>query len=153
MSVQKNRAQSVLNVSCILDHFLQRAAAEFGQAHPRMSQRARTRLAEYHWPGNVREIENLCRQLVITAHGRVIDSDDLPAGITQRSAAIGKPDTPELDRGLERAVMKFEHDAILAALLAHAGNRSEAARQLNVPRRTLYKRIRRLARAGFTIET
>ena len=140
------------DVVLLLDHFLQRAAAEFGMTPPRLSQQATARLAEYRWPGNVRQIENLCRQLVIGARGEVIDADHLPADIRQ-PPAVGRDSTPDFERGLEMAVMKFERDAIVAALRTHSGNRTEAARQLNISRRTLYKRIRRLVRAGFTIET
>jgi DNA-binding NtrC family response regulator len=50
---------------------------------PRLSQHASPCLADYRWPGNVRQIENLCRQLVIGARGGVIDVDDLPADIRQ----------------------------------------------------------------------
>ena len=139
------------DVALLLDHFLQRAAAEFGMVRPRLSHQASARLAEYQWPGNVRQIENLCRQLVIAARGGVIDVDHLPADI-RHPPAVDRDSTPDLERGLERAVMKFERDTIVAALRAHPGNRSDAARQLNIPRRALYKRIRRLARAGFTIE-
>jgi DNA-binding NtrC family response regulator len=140
------------DVALLLDHFIQRAATEVEMAPPRLSQQARAHLAEYRWPGNVRQIENLCRQIVIGARGGVIELDDLPANIRQ-PPHVDCDSTPDFKRGFQMAVMKFERDAIAAALRAHAGNRSEAARQLNIPRRALYKRIRRLARAGFTVDT
>ncbi len=64
----------------LLDHYLQRAARELAVEPKRLSAEARSKLVAYAWPGNIRELVNLCRRLSVLAPGREIRTEDLPPG-------------------------------------------------------------------------
>jgi transcriptional regulator of acetoin/glycerol metabolism len=99
---------------------------------PRCTPEALTALAGSEWPGNVRQL----RQVVATALTRSmscdITIDDLPAGYP--GASPGRRLT-----ALERA----EREALVAALRAAAGDREAAARELNISRATIYRKLKR----------
>lgn len=66
---------------------VRRFVAEFSLQHDRpfngISADALTLLVEYPWPGNVRELRNLVESMVVLAHGRVIEADDIPRAIRE----------------------------------------------------------------------
>ncbi len=115
-------------------------------------------LASYDWPGNVRELVNCCRRLTVTAAGREIGIDDLPAEIAGTPVDGGRPDWLEgLDRWaqqrledpvgaplLDDALPALERTLIGAALSRARGRRQEAAKLLGWGRNTLTRKIREL---------
>ncbi len=96
-------------------------------------------LETYTWPGNVRELRNVIEKMVVLSHGSQLSVGDIPAAI--RNAALDKPaapDTWEHPITLNEAEKKL----ILQALKTWNGNRSQAARQLGISRRTLQRKLR-----------
>ncbi|MEO1747675.1 MAG: response regulator [Pseudomonadota bacterium] len=85
------------------------------------------RLLEHDWPGNMRELEQ-----VAIAHVAGLD------------LAIGDGSRDELDLDLRAKVHQFESQLIRATLASTAGNQSQAAKLLKIPRRTLGERMKRL---------
>lgn len=98
-------------------------------------------LQEYGWPGNVRELENVIERAVVLAADNRITLESLPAHFQ----ATGKKETgdplklPQGDFSLE----EIEKKAILEALERAAGNRSQAARLLKIPRHVLLYRLKK----------
>jgi transcriptional regulator of acetoin/glycerol metabolism len=90
-------------------------------------------LARLAWPGNIRQLENVIRNLVLRRLEGDITLEDLPPDI--RGAAPARRLT-----GMERA----ERNAILAALVECAGNKVQAAAKLGLGRATLYRKLRTL---------
>ncbi|REG44537.1 sigma-54-dependent Fis family transcriptional regulator (plasmid) [Paracoccus versutus] len=88
---------------------------------------ARQRLLAHDWPGNVREIINVCELCAALCEGRPVQPDDLPAHI---AAAAGQPDR------------QSEHE-LLECLRQCRGNLSAAARLAGVDRSTFYRRLHR----------
>jgi two-component system, NtrC family, nitrogen regulation response regulator GlnG len=66
------------DVPLLARHFLSRCSQELGVEAKRFSDSAMGRLMHYHWPGNVRQIENVCRWLTVMAPAQVIEAKDLP---------------------------------------------------------------------------
>ena len=103
-------------------------------------------LCAYAWPGNVRELRNTIEKMVVLARGRQLTVDDVPAAIRSAAGAGSSGTSPDaraaLSNGSLESTMK---DKILAVLEKHRGNRSRAAVELGISRRTL---IRRLAEYG-----
>jgi DNA-binding NtrC family response regulator len=100
-------------------------------------------LQRHAWPGNVRELENELRRLLVIGGGAIVAANIAPA---IRRGLVGKS---ELSTGLYeklrgRTLEDVERAAIQAALRASRGNRTQAARLLNLPRRTLYDMMKRL---------
>jgi two-component system nitrogen regulation response regulator GlnG len=140
--------------------YLEQAANELGVAPKTLSPDAAEALQSYDWPGNVRELVNVCRRLTVTAAGREIVAQDLPAelGVANQSAAdwtaglsqwaeaqLAIAEPPPL---LSDALPAFERTLILTALRRARGKRLEAAKLLGWGRNTLTRKIKELGLEG-----
>ncbi|MGC1453704.1 MAG: sigma-54 dependent transcriptional regulator [Nitrospirota bacterium] len=100
-------------------------------------------LLNYHFPGNVRELENSIEYAIAFTAGPVVQKDDLPKYILE-----GKQLSQDAQKipimPLKDAKGQFEKSLIIAALIESGGNISEAARMLNVHRQNLQQKIRLL---------
>ena len=134
-------------------HFLARAAADTGGEPKHLAPAALAALGDHAWPGNVRQLENLCRRLAVLASGRVIGVGDLPADMRGGSAprrpawslALADWADQELAGGNPdlhaRALVEFERVLLDAALLARKGHRQNAAAALGLSRNTLTRKL------------
>jgi two-component system nitrogen regulation response regulator GlnG len=143
----------------LLMHYLGAAAVELGVEAKTLTPEAAAALSNFDWPGNVRQLVNACRRLTVTAPGREIKAEDIPADLggipgpaklqdewtrqltswaEKRLAAGG---TPLLDD----AMPEFERTLIRAALRKAEGGRQEAARLLGWGRNTLTRKLKELA--------
>jgi two-component system response regulator HydG len=118
----------------------------------RISPGAMARLAAYHWPGNIRELENVLSRAAILCDGNEIRSEHLVmAGLTQGGdAAVVSALAPEVDVALGRplkaivedTVRTVERQAIADALQRAAGSPARAAKLLGISRASIYNKIR-----------
>jgi DNA-binding NtrC family response regulator len=132
------------DVPLLAEHFLAVAAERTGLARKRIARRALGRLMEHPWPGNVRQLEHAITNAVVLADGDELNVDDFAAlwasgaaRETDAAAAGPRRDAP-LDPDSRR---QRERDRIVAALEACGWNKSKAARMLEIPRRTFYRRL------------
>ncbi|MCX7916273.1 MAG: helix-turn-helix domain-containing protein, partial [Verrucomicrobiae bacterium] len=95
-------------------------------------------LKAYDWPGNVRELRNVIEQMVVLARSDRLTLRDVPAHI-RGSADLTKISV--LDNRI--TVKDAERQLIIQALKAHNGNRTRAAQQLGISRRTLHRWIKK----------
>ncbi len=100
-------------------------------------------LLSYHFPGNVRELENAIEYAIAFTAGPVIQKDDLPKYILEERK-LGQEAQKIPLMPLKDAKGQFEKSLIIAALVESGGNISEAARLLNVHRQNLQQKIRLL---------
>jgi two-component system response regulator AtoC len=98
-------------------------------------------LMEYPWRGNIRELENVIERAMVLADGARIDVDHLPAGVRSPGAAPGAGDS-ELDLSVKRRVEQLERTLIERALRQTGGNRTRAAKLLELSHRALLYKIR-----------
>ncbi len=142
----------------LLNHFLNRAAAELQTETKNLLPEAEKFLLNAEWTGNVRQLENFCRWVTVMAPGRDIHIDDLPPEL-QGSAESGKSFS-DWEAGLSswasknianggadllgEALPKFERIMIEAALQHTRGKRQEAAKLLGWGRNTLTRKIKEL---------
>jgi two-component system response regulator PilR (NtrC family) len=108
-------------------------------------------LMAYHFPGNVRELENLIERAVILTTGDRLTRDAFPTLGNLSVAApslTGVPFVPESGLDLERVVEDFERSILISALERTGGNRTEAARLLGVSFRSLRYRLSKLGITG-----
>jgi two-component system response regulator HydG len=94
-----------------------------------------SQLSGYHWPGNVRELKNVIERALILASGEEISVGHLSLRAIPQEASSMPQSEPKL------ALDELEKQAVLDALRKAGGNRSEAARLLNITRRMLYTRL------------
>ncbi|WP_236026827.1 sigma-54 interaction domain-containing protein [Geomonas diazotrophica] len=109
----------------LVEHFLGRLNAKLGRNISGVSDEALRLLSGYPWPGNVRELEHALEHAFIMCPTRMILPDHLPP-VFHAAAA------------LDGATMR---ERILEALARNAGNKSRAARALNIDRKTLYRKM------------
>jgi len=142
------------DIPLMAEQFLARAAAATGSAGKRFSPAALGALRDYAWPGNVRQLENLCQRLAVLAPGREIGVGDLPHAITESAPENDAIDwTTGLRAWAERALAngetgihatahaEFERVLLDAALAAERGHRQNAAKVLGLGRNTLTRKL------------
>jgi two-component system response regulator AtoC len=124
--------------------FLDEACRSLGRAHLSISDGALDRLREHRWPGNVRELKNLMDFVAATVEkGPIVPSH---FGPTWGSGAVVRSEAPGDGKfsSLREAREDFERRNIEAALEAAGGNKTRAAKMLNMPLRTFMERVKRL---------
>ena len=143
----------------LLNHYLSAAAIELGIEAKTLTPEAAAALSNFEWPGNVRQIVNACRRLTVTAPGREIKAEDIPAelGGVPGPAKLQDEWTRQLTSWAEKrlamggapllddAMPEFERTLIRAALRKAEGGRQEAARLLGWGRNTLTRKLKELA--------
>jgi DNA-binding NtrC family response regulator len=97
------------------------------------------RLMSYRWPGNVRQLENVLERLLVLSSSDLISEEDLPEELQRASTNSGSlwPELPEEGVSLEG----IERELITRALERFRGNQTQAARYLDISRRTLIYRM------------
>ena len=149
------------DIPLLVQHFLQRFAAQrqgggesrppTPEARPTMSvsQQAMRRLMAYHWPGNVRQLENAIERAVALSGGRTqIEVSDLPTEIQSASEMPVSQEVTLPGDGfdLDAYVGNIERELIYRALEKSAGNKGRAAKLLSLKRTTLVEKLKRLER-------
>ncbi len=146
--------------------FLARGARELGVEPKHISDAALERLSRFDFPGNVRQLENLCRWLTVMAPGQRVELEDLPpdvagadahparsatgdaAAAVDWSVALGQQARDWLQAGdaqvWERLAGQFETVLLRTALQLTQGRRAEAAQKLGIGRNTLTRKIQEL---------
>jgi len=145
------------DIPLLARHFLARSAVELGTEPKRMSEAALAYLMRQDFPGNVRELENLCRWLTVMAPTQVIEVADLPPEIRADAAsgtrnewiaALAREAEQRLARGdsgiMEALTREFEKTLISRALVRTGGRRIEAASLLGIGRNTITRKIAEL---------
>jgi two-component system response regulator AtoC len=125
------------DIPLLADHFLARFAAGLGKPVRGLADEALERLVAYPWPGNVRELENVIERAVILSDAERITPRELPENVLAPTTASG-----DTDYSLKRARRLAEMGAIRRALQATAGNRTRAARLLEISHRALLYKIK-----------
>lgn len=120
----------------LIKHFIVRSNKEFNKNVKDLSESGLSILTQYAFPGNIRELKNIIRRAVLLTKSDTIDKDELPQEIFQvRTLPLDTVDLKTLQE-------KQEKDTIIKALKKTGNNKSEAARILNIDRKTLYNKLK-----------
>jgi two-component system, NtrC family, response regulator AtoC len=136
------------DIPLLVQHFLDTFRAATSRTAPlTVSQEAMRRLMAFHWPGNVRQLENAIERAVAFSAGRTqIDLADLPTDIhPPHQPAVVSPHValPEEGLDLDRLIGGIERELIQRSLERTGGNKGQAARLLNLKRTTLVEKLKR----------
>ena len=127
----------------LAEHFLSLWVSS-GQPMKQLSGGAIGKLTRYNWPGNVRQLRNVIERACVLTRSHTIDAGDIDT-----SAEEIDPIRTALPEGdLPAAVAQLEQAMIRKALDACGGNRTEAARRLNINRQLLYTKMQRYGLTG-----
>jgi len=145
------------DIPLLARHFLSRSAAELSVEPKRLSEAALKFLQSLDFPGNVRQLENLCHWLTVMAPGQTVEIADLPPELREHRGVALPADwlaglAVEADRLLaghpgqvfEQLTRAFEATLIRRALAATGGRRIEAAQLLGIGRNTITRKIQEL---------
>ena len=127
------------DVLLLADHFLEHFAREHRKDIRRIATPAIDMLNAYHWPGNIRELQNVIERAVLVCDAQVIHAHHLPPTL-QTAEASGTV----MSLSLGDAVNAYEADLIKDALKSARGSRAKAARLLRTTDRILNYRLRKL---------
>ncbi|MCG3137403.1 MAG: Regulatory protein AtoC [Phycisphaerae bacterium] len=135
-------AERLGDIPLLARHFIERHRQELCKEITGLDDQALQALQSYHWPGNIRELENVIERAMVFAKDRLIRLYDLPPHLIQLISAA--PTTAEYQhQSLEDALREPEKQIISAALQAHQWNRQATAEALQINRTTLYKKMKR----------
>ena len=129
----------------LVDHFLQRFAGLYGKPVTQVAPVTLKRMMALPWPGNVRQLENFLEQAVVLAEGDTLTDRDLFAGDPSSAVAAPSPVLSGLfEAGLPLSEVERRH--ILRTLHKVHGNRTEAARLLQISVRCLQYKLKAYGR-------
>jgi DNA-binding NtrC family response regulator len=139
------------DIPLLVQHFLQKLAAESGRPPIAVSQDGMRRLMSYQWPGNVRQLENVVERAIAFSGARTqIELHDFgpeiqqPAAISETGAVLFPEDGLDFDQYIEA----IELSLIKRSLERTRGNKRQAAKLLKLKRTTLIEKLKRLDSAA-----
>jgi two-component system response regulator AtoC len=126
------------DIEPLAEHFREMHTARLGRRVSTISPEAMATLVEASWPGNVRELENAIERAVVLAEGGEIDAGVLPLMGAQAGEVEGAQTL-----SIKRATARIESELIRQALARTGGNRTRAARLLEISHRALLYKLKR----------
>lgn len=126
------------DVSFLAGHFLDVFKKETGMSGLTISEAAMEKMSLYNWPGNIRELRNAIERAVVMGNGKTIMPDDLPI-----AASLPKFAGLKVGLTLDEALNEFKKEFILINLKHTGGNRSKAAKIMDIQRTYLSRLITR----------
>ncbi len=132
------------DIPALANFFLKRFGAENSKPNLTLSPRALDVLTAYHWPGNVRQLENVIERAVVLTQDPVIEPDLFPAEVLQPAEDSTQVTVPSEGIDLREAVNRYTKALIEASLARCGGVQRKAARLLGLRPSTLNEMIRRL---------
>jgi len=127
------------DISLFVEHFIKDTNAELNRNVKGVSEKVMEKLISHTWHGNVRELRNVIRRSVLMSKGEIINSIDIPDVIkfSSQESVSSNPSISSIKDELER-------DLILKAIKDAGGNKTKAAKILDMNERTFYRKIKSL---------
>jgi DNA-binding NtrC family response regulator len=135
------------DIPLLVESFLKRLSNEKKKRIQGVDREAMSALCEYHWPGNIRELENLIERLIIIKGSGIITVEDLPNKYVGKAATVETQEEFQLPSGVlsfNTVIEGFEKRLITEALLKSGGNKKEAAQMLNLKRTTFIEKLKKM---------
>lgn len=134
--------ERAIDIPELVAYFLECHNRKYNCRAKPLSKEMMTVLRKYHWPGNIRELENLIKRYVILGNEDVITADLAPRTPDLFSGEIPLDGQISLKKLTRQAVRELERKVILKVLQNHHWNRKQAARTLSISYRALLYKIR-----------
>ncbi|MGA7826221.1 MAG: sigma-54 dependent transcriptional regulator [Geobacteraceae bacterium] len=130
------------DIPFLVHHFLLKYADMVGKGDVSVAPAFLASLMDYSWPGNVRELENCIERALVLCEGNVLGSECLPENLRQDENLSVASDAGSEKYSLRRASEMLERDFIRKALEKTGGNRTHAAKILEISHRALLYKIK-----------
>ncbi|MBU1052840.1 MAG: sigma-54 dependent transcriptional regulator [Proteobacteria bacterium] len=134
------------DIPLLINYFLKKFQKKEGHIISGFNPAAMDGMLAYNWQGNVRELENVIKRIVVLCDKQVVEFEDLPEHIQQAEISFPKGDTtPALDGviSFDTAVQDYERRLIMEALEKSDGVKAKAAKLLNIKRTTLVEKMKK----------
>ena len=142
------------DIPVLAEHFITKYADANAMPARPLSDEARTMLAGYDWPGNVRQLENTLHRAVLLSTGSEIGPEAIVLDGLPTSAETDAAAAENITAGLVgRTVSDVERDLIIDTLQHCLGNRTHAANILGISIRTLRNKLKQYGESGFAVPT
>lgn len=126
----------------LIDYFFEKASDEVGSQVKGINDAARAVLVDYSWPGNIRQLRNCIRTMVVMSDRETLDVQDIPPEI-HHVRRLAPPRNAGISEKLGSVSLdELEKQAIIETLLRTGNNREKAAKVLGIGERTLYRKIK-----------
>lgn len=133
------------DITALCDFFLNRIAHDIGLDPATLSDKAKQRLYNYHFPGNVRELENILERAFTLCEDDIINESDLFISETPTKAIQANKQKHALDgRSLDDYLVEIEKEFLLSALEECRWNKTAAAESLGITFRSFRYRLKKL---------
>jgi two-component system response regulator AtoC len=131
------------DIPALVEHFLSKHAAHLKRKKPPVGNKAMQDLVAYHWPGNIRELENLARKIVVFGDVQMVLSDLHSAWISDHTPTESGSQA-SLKVAARTASKRAERELIMQALERTHWNRKRAARELQISYKSLLYKIKQI---------
>jgi len=129
------------DIPLLAHHFLQKYNKELKRNLKGIASEAMGAMMAYKWKGQVRELENVIERAVLLSDGNYLSLEDLPGSLRE----VSGDENFEMDSNkLDEAIQTFEKHHIQSVLKRTDGNKSEAARLMDIDPSTLYRKMEKL---------
>lgn len=123
------------DIPLLADHYLKLYAGKYQKEQLQISQNTLDKLADYHWPGNIRELQHAIERAVIMSNTHKLLPSDFLLKNSGPDRIKNLPDTLNIEL--------LEKNAIETAIALARGNLTKASEELGIGRTTLYRKMRR----------
>jgi two-component system, NtrC family, response regulator AtoC len=130
------------DVALLVEHFLQKHAARMGQGPVRPSPELLQALVRYSWPGNVRELENCIERGLVLCERGVLDLSCLPETVRRGVGLERRASDQRNSLSIKKGAEAMERNLIIRALEQTDGNRTHAAKLLEISHRALLYKLK-----------
>ncbi|RPI16711.1 MAG: sigma-54-dependent Fis family transcriptional regulator [Ignavibacteriae bacterium] len=132
------------DIPLFVKYFTQDANSELNKNVKNFSAKAMKAILNYSWPGNVRELRNVIRRAILMSQSELVDYVPLPEENLDLNDDVNAGEILKEKSSLENYTKQFERDLIMKALQEAGGNKTKAAKILNMNERTFYRKIKSL---------
>lgn len=128
------------DMALTMQHYLTYYARKFGKGEITLSPGAARRIGEYDWPGNIRELRNVCEQLAVLCENDIITATDLAAVLPIDPVE----ESPFASQGNGDFTLRRLQKRQIAEALSRASSRKEAAEMLGISKSTLWRKCKEM---------
>jgi DNA-binding NtrC family response regulator len=126
----------------LIDHILSRHPVAIEKKIRQVTPKVLDQMLAYHWPGNIRELENILERAIVKSQGEVIEIVDLPAP-PQRIIDSWYAGNGNREISLKQWLSNSEKEYLRSLLIKYKGSISSTAKEAKVDNKTLYRKMRR----------